>query len=494
MRASGPWSGNAPESPRRSTMAGLLAHARAVAIGVIALACTALSSWPTSAEVEGRVGRFIALSDIHLDPFAAPELITPLMAAEPERWPAVLAPPADDQYGRYGRDSTWALLRSALDQMREVEPNPAFVILTGDLLAHRFRDKFQAVTRELDEGRYRSFVAKIVTFVGDEIARRFPGRQVFLALGNEDSDCGDYRLSPNGAFLEATLPLARRLSGAAEDGAFTQDWRAGRFYDVASTAVEGLRVIAVNSIYLSAKYRDACGNAPDPGSETLAWLEARLAAAERIGETVWLVMHIPPGADAFATVRDGACTNGPVAMWDHDHTRRFLDLSRRYAHTIGAVFTGHTHMDEFRLIGRNGEMDTFALGTPAISPVYGQNPGFHVHTYDGSRRLVERETWRAADLTTAPASGLGWHKEYVFSELWQLPAINAPSLSRLDQLIEKEPRVRAEWFSVYPVGRTAMWRLPDVASLPPTAFRAYHCAISRVDADEYRECLCGTGR
>src|SRR5262249_17380448 len=107
-------------------MTRLRALARVVAIGAVALVCTSVSNWPTSAEGEGRAGRFIALSDIHLDPFAAPELIAPLMAAEPQQWPAILKRQTNNRYGSYGRDSTWALLQSALDQMREVEPSSAF--------------------------------------------------------------------------------------------------------------------------------------------------------------------------------------------------------------------------------------------------------------------------------------------------------------------------------------------------------------------------------
>jgi sphingomyelin phosphodiesterase acid-like 3 len=254
-------------------------------------------------------------------------------------------------------------------------------------------------------------------------------------------------------------------------------------------------MIFMNSVYLSAEYRDACGTAPDPGGETLAWLDERLASAERAGETAWLLLHIPPGADAYATLRHGACPGGLTAMWAPGHARHLLDLVRRYARTITAAYAGHTHMDEFRLLGRGGSVDGFALGTPAISPVFGQNPGFHVYAVDGTGRLIDRETWRADDLAAvAPSASLGWHREYVFSQLWQLPALDAPNLSRLDRLIGTDERVRSEWFSVYPVGRTSTWSVPDVAALPATTFRAYHCAIGRVDVDEYRDCLCGAGR
>ena len=470
------------------------AAALVVALTIALVAALGAGGSAPAAAQGGGSGRFIALSDIHLDPFADPALVPMLAAAPPEQWPEILARSSGARYGSYGRDTAWGLLASALDEMRRVEPDPAFLVLTGDLLAHRFRDHFVMLAGSWDEAQYHAFVARTVTVIGQEIARRFPGRQVLLTVGNEDSDCGDYKLTPDGVFLRSTLALARSLTGAGADAAFTRDWLAGRGYDVANRAVPSLRMISVNSVYLSARYRDACGSAADPGDDTLTWLAERLAETERRGETAWLLMHIPPGADAYATLHGGACPDGLTAMWAPDHARRFLALVRRYARTIGATFAGHTHMDEFRLLGRGGEIDGFMLGTPAISPVFGQNPGFHVYAFDGTGRLVDRETWRAGDLATVSGSSLGWQREYVFSQLWQEPQIDRTSLTRIDRLIGSEPRARSRWFSTYPVGRTSTWRVPDAASLPPTTFRAYHCAIGRIDADEYRDCLCGAGR
>ncbi len=156
--------------------------------------------------------RFIAFSDLHFDPTADPSLVEKLLATDVSGWTEILdSVPAD--YGAFGRDATWPLVRSALDQMRLVEPTPAFLILTGDLLAHRLRTKFTAAMPAADGNRYDLFVVKTAEFLAREIMRRFPGKPVFLALGNNDSICGDYMLAPDGGFLgrhaEAGAPDAR---------------------------------------------------------------------------------------------------------------------------------------------------------------------------------------------------------------------------------------------------------------------------------------------
>jgi hypothetical protein len=112
-------------------------------------------------------------------------------------------------------------------------------------------------------------------------------------------------------------------------------------------------VLSANTVFLSARYRNACGSPgdADPGQATLAWLEAELSAAKQSQEHVWLVYHIPPGIDGYATFRQGACPATIIPMWDQAYAEPFYALLRCYADTVVASFAGHTHMDDFRLIG-----------------------------------------------------------------------------------------------------------------------------------------------
>ena len=166
-------------------------------------------------------------------------------------------------------------------------------------------------------------------------------------------------------------------------------------------------------------------------------------------------------------VRHAACwrlSHGLRAMWSAPETDRFLELIGWHAETVTAVYAGHTHMDELRLLGDAGAPGGFVLGTPAISPIFGQNLGFHVYDTDAGGRLVDRETWALGDLSTAGR----WEREYRFSSQWGLDGFTPTSMVDLAAAIGNDGAARADWYSIFRVGRPAAWgRTGGVASHPP---------------------------
>jgi sphingomyelin phosphodiesterase acid-like 3 len=105
---------------------------------------------PMAARAAGSApaAQFLLLSDIHFNPMADPHLVDRLAAGPPAEWPAILDASADKSLGRYGADTNWHLLHSALEQMGTALPHPTFVLIPGDFLAHHFRDQFNAAARD----------------------------------------------------------------------------------------------------------------------------------------------------------------------------------------------------------------------------------------------------------------------------------------------------------------------------------------------------------
>ena len=70
--------------------------------------------------------------------------------------------------------------------------------MSGDLIAHAFACKFSTVFPQAKPGDYRAFVAEDywIMWCRWNYAHSIPGAPVYVALGNNDSDCGDYRLDP----------------------------------------------------------------------------------------------------------------------------------------------------------------------------------------------------------------------------------------------------------------------------------------------------------
>jgi sphingomyelin phosphodiesterase acid-like 3 len=436
-------------------------------------------------------GQFLLLSDIHFNPMADPSLVDRLAAGSPAEWPAILDAAADKSLGRYGADTNWHLLHSALEKMGAALPHPTFVLITGDFLAHHFRDQFNAVARDHSDPAFRGFVDKTMRFLALEIEAVFPNTPILPALGNNDEVCGDFKLQPGGPFLTDMLPVLRGLVGGGAVRDLEPDWTRYGNYSATVPGVRGVRLIFANTVFFSRRYRNTCGAAggDDPGSATLAWLEAELTAAKRAHQRVWLAFHVPPGIDGFATWRQGACPDRIIPMWADTYAQPVYALLRRYADTVVAAFAGHTHMDDFRLIGDAKGNFAFALITPAVSPIFGQNPAFRTVTYDSVGGIIDQATYDLTNLSeTGARTPPKWQLEYTFTREWRLPRVDLASLERLHATITTVPEDRALWRTLFPVSSLVYWPQNHGGA---DETRAYDCAEGHVFIADYRQCWCG---
>ncbi|HEV2301386.1 MAG TPA: metallophosphoesterase [Stellaceae bacterium] len=427
-------------------------------------------------------GQFLALSDIHFDPMADPSLVDRLNAAAPEDWAKIFASSSDKSLGRYGRDTDWPLLSSALSAMKEALPHPDFVVMTGDFLAHSFRVHFDLTARNHSDAAYRAFIERTMRFLALQLERAFPKTPILPVLGNNDSYCGDYRLTPGGAFLKDVEPTMRGLLGGAAGAGFAGHWRGLGNYAVRLPRLPHVRVAGLDTVFFSAHYSAACAGAAkgDPGKASLAWLAGTLAAARRAHERVWLLYHVPPGIDDYATARFGACPQNIVPLWQPAYQTAFAALLKEYADTIAASLAGHLHTDAFRLADRTA----LTLVIPAISPIFGENPGFKTISYDSAGRLDDATTYELPSLS----GGAAWVEEYRFTSEWRLPRLDLASLDRLYRRIGGEPRTRARWLSLYALSNASFW--PAEAAERAKRSRAAYCAGGHLSATGFATCYC----
>ena len=333
----------------------------------MALLVTLISfGFAPSAEAASR-NKFLIASDLHFNPMFDPALVAELAAADPTRWETILQRTTPDRFSLYGQDTNWWLLQSALDQMRKTLPHPAFIMVNGDLLAHRFPSTYRDATHDEDREHYRAFVRKTVEFLALELRKRFPDTKILLTPGNNDENCGDYSIRAGGIFLSDTAQLVRDLAGA--DEAFADSWKALGSYNVPHPTIPNFRILSLNTIFFSnnyhaANFNDACATVPSTAaSDLLAWLEANLTQARLARQKTWLMFHIAPGIDGFATIQNRAtrseatspsaaesCAKTIVPMWVPEWTARFDGLLETFHDTVVASFAGHTHSDDFRLI------------------------------------------------------------------------------------------------------------------------------------------------
>lgn len=468
---------------------------------VACLAAMLLLAAPVLTARDLSTRKLLWISDIHFNPMADPSLVRDLAAADPAQWEAILGRSKLTSFSQYGQDTNWWLLHSTLDQLHATLPGPALVIYTGDILAHGFHPAYIKATGDSDLDHYRAFVLKTTRFVALQLGKRFSNTQILLAPGNNDDDCGDYAIEPNGPFLHDTAELVREL--ARGDATSSDAWTSLGSYGVLHATVNKLRILSLNTVFMSQQYRPesfatGCKATQSSGAEdVLNWLAAKLAKAEHDHERVWLIFHIPPGIDGYASTHPrpaesqvpgsstaASCPGQIVPMWVPRWTVQFDSLLERYRDTVIASFAGHTHVDDFRLIRANGADQNFVLITPAISPIYDQNPAFRVVDFTSEGRVVGQSTYYLTNLKQASSTKRGrWRREYRFDHAWKVPLLDAESLGRIYAQVERTTKARNRWARLYMVSS------PEV-SFPPSVLRGLYCGIGSLDPGSYQSCYC----
>ncbi len=463
-----------------------------VVLSLLAISATSASAAPAR--------QFLIVSDLHFNPFADPTLVADLAAAPASRWESILNRSKPAAYSPYGQDTNWWLLQSALDAMRATLPHPALVMVTGDLLAHGFPQAYAAATHDSDRQHYRAFVLKTVEFLAWELRRRFNRSQILLTPGNNDNECGDYDIEADGPFLGDTAHLAGKLARAR--GQFSDEWKTLGSYTIQPRAIRSLRILSVNSVFFSNKYQAASfANGCSPvdstaPARTLTWLASELAQARQAHEKVWLMLHIPPGIDGYATMMQyrrmaaapptaspskDLCSQAIVPMWKPVWTARFDSLLREYHDTVIATFAGHDHTDDFRVIDGGGE---FVLIDPPISPIYGQNPAFRVVTFGDGGALAGQSTYYLTNLLAAGGSTPGsWMREYTFTEEWHAQQVDGSALKSIYDRIRSDAAARDRWLTLLNVSSAH-------DAIPANGVGALDCAIAALDPAGYQACYC----
>jgi hypothetical protein len=202
-----------------------------------------------------------------------------------------------------------------------------------------------------------------------------------------------------------------------------------------------------------------------------------------------ILLHIPVGTDVYATLsKDSLETPEEVVeFWKSDFPPAFLDAIAPHEATIRGIFAAHTHMDQFLLVplADSGTL-TFEHVTPAISPLFGNNPAFEVFTYD-------RDDLAVSDYTTyyLPVAGASeedppsWQVEYRFSEAYSVPDFSVPTLTELWPHLRGAGDPKMLYERYYDAGNEAATDFSD------DNWFAYWCAIGAVTASDFLTCFVG---
>ncbi|MGA2226156.1 MAG: metallophosphoesterase [Syntrophobacteraceae bacterium] len=426
----------------------------------------------------GRQGTIISVSDIHFDPLLTTDkaVADKIKNSGYLRWRAIYSSSSDIHISPVGEETNYNLLASTLVQMKGVCPAPDFILFSGDLLAHTFK-KYRTEVFSGNERAFRAFVKETLKFIGQEVHRTFPRVHVVFTLGNNDS-YGDYEIEPNGSFLHNTMNLYFTYYLKAEPArlnSFASTFKSGGNYAFLPTGSSANRVLSINDIFFSER-----NGYNDYGWQQLKWLEKQLKIAKEHKQNVWIVFHIPPGVDAWSTVKEGHT----VAYWDALHkdrdsrtfTDKFQELVQTYSPNIKGIFSGHTHMDHFRLIfDKSHNPLAYVHITPAISPQFGNNPGFQVLTYDAV-------SFSVTDFDTYYYDGAAWKEEYDFDSTYGKAPYDASNLAAIYNHLSDDAALRRSFVDYYDVHNQQASPITD------SNWKAYWCGIGSLTDYDFNAC------
>ena len=465
---------------------------------VLLLACLCVlapTARPAGAQNVPATVPALLLSDIHFDPFHDPDKVAALEKAPPQQWQALLdaadsrTQPADaarlSAACAGGRpDTTWTLLRSTLRSAREQQPHPLFITVSGDLLAHKFECRFRTATGDNDPAHLTAFAEHTVAFLAHQLRQTFPGVPVYFALGNNDSACGDYREDPGSAFLrENAAVVADEAAQPHQREQIERSFSALGDYSVPLPApLHHSRLLVLQDIFASTHHR-SCGGAQETSSADaqITWLKSELDAARRRQEAVWVMAHIPPGIDAYATLtgdRDVCSGGAPAHFLASDALASVL---AEYADVVRLALFGHTHMDELRVFRNASGAAVPGKLVPSVTTSNGNKPSYMLAEVNPADATLADYTVMVA----ADAQGSSWKREYRFSESFGEHEFSGAAAARLVDALTRAQPPSAAYLQFFSPGDGGLRALALSVVWP-----SYVCALQHSTADSYRQCVC----
>jgi sphingomyelin phosphodiesterase acid-like 3 len=444
----------------------------------------------------------LLVSDIHFEPFWDPAKVPQLAAAPASSWKSILAaPPSPDQQQRFqslqqscrarGDDTSFALFDSSVKAMRSHAADAKFVTVSGDLLSHEFPCKYKMLFPQSTPASYRAFVEKTLEFVIGELDGAFPSVPVYIALGNNDSDCGDYQLDAHSEFLRVTGSEVTKNFPAAERQSAQESFAAGGYYSVSLPApIKNARLLVLNDLFMARNYKSCAGKIDQTEADAqLAWLRQQLEEARANKQKIWVMGHIPPGIDLYATARQKDDPCGGQKPVKFLASEKLAEVIAEYGDVVQLAIFAHTHMDELRLLKEDGQSPASGKSVAvkmvsSISPINGNHPSITIARVDpSSAALKDYKVFVASNLTGINAA---WTEEYDFARSYRLAAFTSSSVSQLIAGFASDPDAKTQASKNYIEDFSVGYATP----LLQLAWPQYVCTLTNYTSKAFKECAC----
>ena len=414
------------------------------------------------------IGRFLWLSDVHMDPYYG----TP-QANGHNNCTEESAPPC----GRIGCDAPESLVESATSAIHKAfaaQGIPDFVLITGDWVRHKMN------LLEAPETIYPQILQTISAMLSSNLST--DGNRtasVIPTVGNNDF-IPDYYLD-----VDDAVP-ALELFGNALDDWFLSDeerstFRRGGYLE--RHVSQSLTVLSINTVMYSMRHSPPSLDNNDPLGQ-FQWLRQRLQEARDAGRHVYIVGHIPPALGSHEHEQ----------FWENKYLTIYYQIIEPYSEAvIAAQLFGHLHSDEIRWTQGRWPL----LLTSSMTPIYGCNPSFRFVDFDQVTGIPQ-------DYHTyyLPVSNIA---SECLSDAW----VRGPSFRDSFGLVDLSPAAFQNWIqeleSNLDVPEDSHWNallsrhfvysqgtLAGKDCLDVECRRQWLCSMTKTDSESYDVCFVGS--
>ncbi|XP_036291425.1 acid sphingomyelinase-like phosphodiesterase 3b [Pipistrellus kuhlii] len=408
-------------------------------------------------------GRFWHISDLHLDPdykvSTDPLQVCPSAGSQPVH--------NAGPWGDYLCDAPWALINSSVYAMKEIEPEPDFIVWTGDDTPH-------VPDERLGEAAVLGMVERLTQLIRGV----FPDTKVYAALGNHDFHPKNQFPAGSNAIYDQIAELWRPWLNNESIARFKE----GAFYSEKLPGTAG-RIVVLNTNLYYANNEQTAGLA-DPAQQ-FQWLEDELSHASSAGEMVYILGHVPPGFFEKKMHK----------MWFREgFNERYLQVVQRHHRVIAGQFFGHHHLDSFRMFYDDaGAPISVLFLTPGVSPwkttlpgvVNGaNNPGIRLFEYDRATLSLRDAMTYFLNLSQANAAQgtARWELEYQLTRAYAVPDAGARSMHQALGRIAGDLGALQRYYVYNSVSY-------DTRACDQGCRAEHVCAMRAVASDAYAACL-----
>ncbi|BAU54248.1 metallophosphoesterase [Mucilaginibacter gotjawali] len=412
-------------------------HFPALGLGFLVLSATVLSFTRISGTTAKAplTQKCLIVSDIHFNPFYGTTVGDSVLKkklenasfAEWKQYFEGFAPQMAINSNLLFKDANYGVLQSALFNMKKRLPDPAFILIAGDFIWHGATPADSVLKK------------KCILFIAGLLKEYFPNALIIPAMGNNDTYGQDYALQDSKFLNDFASAWEPNLPGPSADSL------KARGYYTAETGNLRLVVINTASLNLGSNYKPQA-------DAMLKWLDNNLANAN--GKNVWILMHIPPGINAF----------NKKNFWNVASSDAFVHTIVKHAASVKLIIGSHVHLNDFKVVYDNARMPkpvALMRIVPSICSNHGNNPSFEVAEFNTATGNIVNETNWYLNLATIPkdkeTQQLTWTDTLNTAKSLEMKGLSAVDFSKLIDHIkaDKTGQMIKHYADFYDVGTKA---------------------------------------